>query len=140
MEPCTQDRCMYIYKYMYIYMYIYIYVFIYLYIYIHIYIYTHTLLASGRGGYGHLRWHTPLKTIQPGKTMQKSRQNQQNMQNCRKHTGGTKETMENGAAQDKKPRSNHRWSLAQDRESVWQVKRGAGNTKMAHRPLRDWGG
>ena len=44
---------------------------------VYIYIYICTFIASGRG-YGHPKMaHTSLKTIQPGKTMQKSRQNQQ---------------------------------------------------------------
>ena len=82
MELSTQDRCMYIY------------------------IYTHFLQVEGRG-YGHLRWHTPLsRPFNLGRLCKNQGKTSRNMQNCRKHTGGPKETMENGAAQAKSQGQN----------------------------------
>ena len=101
MELSTQNRCVHIYIYIYIYIYYCIYTDT----------HTHTLLVSGRG-YGHPKVaHTSLKTIQPGKTMQKSRQNQQKHAKLKKTHWMTQGNNGKWSSAGQKPRSKHKWNF-----------------------------
>ena len=71
----------------------------------YIYIYIHFLQVDG--GMSTLRWHTPLsRQFNLGRLCKHQGKTSRNMQNWRQHTGGPKETMENGAAQAKSQGQN----------------------------------